>query len=289
MKKLKSVYHKLSGKLQIVMLLVVMQSFTLNGYSQQEQQPEETPALIDSAIIEAPDTDMENVDVEVFRDEEKAVNYFIPKSQQESGTDKLNIRHIPESEKQKLYADRDFWYTKSKPGKTARERNYSDQTGSGKPLSEHPLFQTILWVVVIAGFIVFLVIYLRNSNVNLFRRDVKLKSEDDSDVLTDDIYAISYGKEIEQAISNNNFRLATRLLFLRLLRNLADKQIIHYAQDRTNLDYLLQLQKSTVYKDFFRLTRHYEYSWYGQFPVDKSKFDVIRQEFDHFDTKLRQL
>lgn len=280
MKILKNEYCKLNVNLKALPLFLLLQLFSLIAFSQVQETSDPPPVLIDSAIM----VEDEGV-IESVSSEEQVVNYFKPKSLH---SDSLVIRNIPTSEMQSLHADNDFWYSNIEPNQSKAKKS-DGESSYRKPISDHPLFQTLLWAVVIAGFIGFLVVYLRNANINLFRRNVRLSTERDGDVLTDDIYAISYGKEIEQAIAGSNFRLATRLLFLRLLRNLADKQIIQYAQDRTNLDYLMQLERSMVYKDFFRLTRHYEYSWYGQFPVDKSKFDLIRQEFDHFDIKLRQL
>ena len=105
---------------------------------------------------------------------------------------------------------------------------------------------------------------------------------------TDDIFAINYQKEIDKAVGMSNYRLAVRLMFLRLLRNLSDKKIIQYKQDSTNFDYMMQLRSTTIYPDFFRITRNYEYSWYGQFDIDKEKYSIIKKEFENFETKLNR-
>ena len=76
-------------------------------------------------------------------------------------------------------------------------------------------------------------------------------------------------------------------MFLRILKNLSDKKIIQYKQDRTNFDYLLQLHSTKYYADFFRLTRNYEYSWYGQFDIEPEKFSIIKNDFENFDRNLK--
>ena len=85
----------------------------------------------------------------------------------------------------------------------------------------------------------------------------------EEELATEDIFAINYQKEIDKAAQQGNYRLAVRLLFLRILKNLSQKNIIRYTQDKTNLDYLVQLHATRYYSDFFRITRNYEYSWYG--------------------------
>ncbi|HZI53380.1 MAG TPA: hypothetical protein VFD56_06750, partial [Chitinophagaceae bacterium] len=148
-----------------------------------------------------------------------------------------------------------------------------------------PFFQTLLWFIIIGGFAAFLILYLYNSNVGLFRKSSIIAAEE-SDSETGDIFAINYQREIDKSVASGNYRLAVRLMFLRLLKNLSDKNIIQYKQDNTNLDYLMQLQTGGMYADFFRLTRNYEYCWYGQFEIDKEKFTVIKKDFDSFDRKL---
>jgi hypothetical protein len=45
----------------------------------------------------------------------------------------------------------------------------------------------------------------------------------------------------------------------------------------------MQLQPTAYYRDFFRVTRHYEYSWYGEFNVSADAYSIIRHEFDQFE------
>jgi hypothetical protein len=68
---------------------------------------------------------------------------------------------------------------------------------------------------------------------------------------------------------------------------MSEKNIIQYKQDKTNFDYLLQLHPTKHYNSFFRITRNYEYSWYGKFDVSEQAYRVISSEFDQFDRELR--
>lgn len=48
----------------------------------------------------------------------------------------------------------------------------------------------------------------------------------------------------------------------------------------------MELSSKTWYAEFFRLTRHFEYSWYGQFDVVEDTYRVIANEFNQFEKKL---
>ena len=139
----------------------------------------------------------------------------------------------------------------------------------------------IILVLALAAIIFFLI---KNNIVGKNRGQTSAVAEEPEE--SENIFDINYQKEIGNAIANGNYRLATRLMFLRLLKQLAEKNIIQYKQERTNLDYLLQLGSSKYYTDFFRLTRNYEYVWYGKFDPSPESFGIIRNQFENFDNRI---
>ena len=72
-------------------------------------------------------------------------------------------------------------------------------------------------------------------------------------------------------------------------RRRSQKEIIQYKQDRTNFDYLMQVHATPYYSRFFRLTRHFEYSWYGHFEVDHETYLVIAEEFSRFENEINPI
>lgn len=191
-------------------------------------------------------------------------------------TIELRLRSVPDSVITTLQNSRVFWYANEPWKQPEPKQKSSRKSGLG----------SFLWPFIILIFIGAVIWFLASSNVGLFRRKDVVIEPADVDENTEDIFAINYGREIEMAVAAGNYRQATRLHFLRLLRSLSDKRIIDYRQDLTNFDYLMQLYKTSYYKEFFRLTRNYEYAWYGQFDPGREGYNIIRREFDEFERKL---
>jgi hypothetical protein len=209
-------------------------------------------------------------------------NYFLEKLVTSQSLDSFGTRYLPDTVVRRLQTRDEFWYVNYPFEKEEEKQNDADE-----PFIESDLFQTLLWILIIAGFALFVAVYLSNSNIGLFRRSGKpIASEDGELQETDNIFEINYQRDIDKAISAGNYRLAVRLMFLRVLKNLSDKNIIQYRQDRTNFDYLMQMDATRYYQDFFRITREYEYCWYGRFDIEPEKFTVIKTDFENFGHKL---
>jgi hypothetical protein len=251
-------------------LLFILCSFSLNA--QQDEYATDTVSIDTTVISDYPVADDEYVE------EESVSRYFIPKS---GFPDSFHFRELPDTVSSSLRKDEDFWYADVTVKKTITK------PGENQKLTDQSWFQSLLWVIIIGGFGVFVMLYLSNSNIGLFRKKNMLLREGDDFTGTEDIFAINYQKEIDRAAGSSNYRLAIRLMFLRLLKNLSEKNIIQYKPDRTNLDYLHQLSSTRYYHDFFRITRNYEYSWYGQFQVTEETYKIIKTDMERFDPSTK--
>ena len=196
--------------------------------------------------------------------------------------DQYAVRSLPDSVIAKLRADDAFWYVNAQFEKEEANKGYGPPTRQGKPY-----LQMILLALIVAGFGTFIWLYLFSNHRGIFRRSKGLVIEEEG-AITDNIFTIAYEREIDRAVAAGNYRLAVRLLFLRLLKGLDQRNLVPYQQDKTNLDYLVSLRQTDYYDGFFRLTRHYEYAWYGQFEVDAEKFSVIRSDFEKFENDLQR-
>jgi hypothetical protein len=164
------------------------------------------------------------------------------------------------------------------PSKPARER----QIRSVSTFSVSPFLRFILWVAAIA-FLLF-IIYRLFAKGNVFNaataKTKTVKAEEQVSVNGD------YDRLISQAITHNNFRLATRYLYLKTLYILSAANLITISPDKTNYQYVREMSNHTFYKDFVSLTSNYEYVWYGKFDIDKTLFERIEKEFKNYFQRL---
>ena len=249
--------------LRILSVLIICFFISISIKAQSEE---------DSANIEVTDTVVDSAAIE------ETSNYFDYKA---SGrTDTIDLRHVPSSIVDSLKNDDAFWYANAKLEKKKEE----PQRNNGMP----KWLKTLTWVIVIGAFVAALIWYLVTSNILIFtKRQKQISSFKQEEAVSEDIFNINYQREIEKAINAENYRFAIRLMFLKLLKNLSNKNIIQYRQERTNFEYLSQLFSTGYYNDFFRLTRNYEYTWYGKFEVSPEAFGTIKTEFENFDRKLK--
>lgn len=147
-----------------------------------------------------------------------------------------------------------------------------------------PPVKLFFWALALF-FIVFILyrIFLKNS---LFAFN-KNKS---ADIAEDDFISLNelsqYDSLISEAEKKNDFNLATRYLFLKTIKVLSDKEIIHFLPDKTNREYVKEMERHSSTKEFSSLTRSYEYVWYGKFLIDKNQYKVLKQQFIQFLKKV---
>jgi hypothetical protein len=150
------------------------------------------------------------------------------------------------------------------------------------------IMATILrYVFILLGIaaIVFLVFKLIGMDIkNVFgRRSAPAKLEYSE--FTENIHEIDFDAEIEKAMSNHNYRLAVRLLYLKSLKQLSDAGLIKWQIDKTNSTYIDELSNTEQRQAFSMLTRQFEFVWYGEFLIDNQVYQQIYRQFKEFKTR----
>ncbi|HET8574065.1 MAG TPA: DUF4129 domain-containing protein [Edaphocola sp.] len=87
---------------------------------------------------------------------------------------------------------------------------------------------------------------------------------------------------LDKALADKNYVLAVRYLHLINLKKLAGNHLIEWNYQKTNRDFLYELDAEHLKKDFANTIKVYEYAWYGGFGISESRFRQYRQLFEQF-------
>jgi hypothetical protein len=191
----------------------------------------------------------------------------------------VNSRQISESEKNNIKQDNAFWYADYKPKSEAELKPRKSFLNSFFKSQWLKVFLFIILAVAIIWF-------LLAGDFKLFRPQSKSIKHKKNEVPDQNVFETDFEHEISKAIAANDFSLAIRLHYLQLLKILSARKIIQYSPEHTNQDFVFQLRNSIYYKEFFALTRSFEYTWYGRFNVSESAFEKIQSNFISFKKQL---
>lgn len=103
----------------------------------------------------------------------------------------------------------------------------------------------------------------------------------------ENIEQVDFDKLINKSIKETNYRLATRYLYLKSLKSLANKKTIEWHFDKTNSDYLNEIKDSNIKALFKRVSYIYDYVWYGEFPIDEASFNKNKDNFNQLINKAQ--
>ncbi len=143
----------------------------------------------------------------------------------------------------------------------------------------------LIWTFVIVALVIVGLLFFRSDVVGLTRSRSKSTVFNFTDV-TEDLSSINFDTEITKATNDNNYRLAIRWHYLKLLYMLDVKQLMVFAPYKTNIDYSNELKGKAVYAEFIRLSRVYDYIWYGKFKITSENYNEYAQEFKTFEKQV---
>ncbi len=106
-------------------------------------------------------------------------------------------------------------------------------------------------------------------------------TEDEEIISNKNIYEL-----IAKAVAQQNYRLAVRYYYLLVLQKLQENELIVYEQQKTNEDYIKEINVKSITLKFSDLTRLYDFVWYGNFEINEIEFVKIESNFNKLTAEL---
>jgi hypothetical protein len=141
-----------------------------------------------------------------------------------------------------------------------------------------------IFILLGIGAIVFIIMKMMGDRSGLFRSQGRKGL--DYEVGAEDIHSIPFEDAIREALDNENYRLAVRLVYLHSLKLLSDRALIDWKPGKTNSAFIYELKNHPVYKPFNHLTVQFEYAWYGGEMVSKELYREFDDSFKEFKTHI---
>ncbi|MEP6746094.1 MAG: hypothetical protein ABJB86_00125 [Bacteroidota bacterium] len=147
------------------------------------------------------------------------------------------------------------------------------------------VFQIVLWVLATAV-LLFVLYKLFVGKNSLFVNN--RKNIDAAINIEEEPSANQYESLIKKAEAEKNYRLAVRYLYLQSLYHLSEKNYIIRGTEKTNYQYINELKKrpAAFAHLFSSLTFKYEYTWYGEYPVNEIMYEALRGSFRDLNNEI---
>ncbi|UNY98704.1 DUF4129 domain-containing protein [Zhouia spongiae] len=180
------------------------------------------------------------------------------------------------------------WFTRFKEWLAERLSNLFDfDTPADAQSVADTIFKVFYVLIIIA--VIFIIVKLimnregrwvfgKSGNKNI------LKVED----IENHIHITDFNSLILNAVNNTDYRLAVRYYYLWLLKELTNKDLIAYDAEKTNSDYLNEINNQELKDNFSYASYLYNYIWYGEFKVGKDDFDKVSGNFVQLINSIRK-
>lgn len=199
---------------------------------------------------------------------------------------KIEVRKLSAGDQQALLDNPDYKYDRVGPAPKTWWERFKEWLGRtiGKAFESDggKVGLTIFPYIIVFAIIIIVILLLLKNDVRAVFYGKSASVAIDFKEFDEDIHNLNFEQLISDAIVKKDYRKAIRLHFLKLLKELTDKNLITWQIDKTNNDYSIELSKSQFSSKFKELSLMYEYIWYGDFPLDESNFKTSIAKFKEF-------
>lgn len=149
----------------------------------------------------------------------------------------------------------------------------------------------LLFFIAIAVGIAFLVRYLlglqqgpRNEKI----RPSGSSAAIDLERIEEELHEAELDDYIQRAVNDGNYRLAIRLYYLSVLKELSLRELLIWKKDKTNRQYWQELsQVPELQTAFAQVTRIFEHYWYGNHEMDAENYAAVVPYFQRLEQQIK--
>lgn len=166
----------------------------------------------------------------------------------------------------------------------------NNTSSSFNNLNLSSLWQVILILVVITllGLLVFLIV-----KQGWLSSNTSIKKDHEAPVALKDIEDRLHETDMEKALrltlEAKDYRMAIRVYYLTIIKELSAKKWILWKRDKTNGQYVREVANKPNGQAFKQLTVSFDRVWYGNEPIEARHFEALSPSFKSFIDQLKKL
>ncbi len=184
--------------------------------------------------------------------------------------------------------DTEGWFTRFKRWLGEVLQSWFDLKSDTQTNDLTSLIINLIYILVIIAVIFVIVRAIMNGE----GRWVFGRSSDKNIIPVEDLeqslHVIDFQKEIAALKAEGKYRMAIRYYYLFILKKLSDAELISFDVEKTNNDYLRELQNSNVGESFAHASYLYNYIWYGEFPIDGEAYGKAQVPFENLLNQIKR-
>jgi hypothetical protein len=168
-------------------------------------------------------------------------------------------------------------------------RNPNEQSEEQQRFISGPMASILLKVLIIIAVAIVVFLLVRSFLGIGIPRNRKVdpdSPEIDLEQIEENIHESDFRYYINKALEQQNYKLAVRLYYLHLLKELSTRALIRWKKEKTNRDYLLELRKTPLAHDFSQLTMVFDRVWYGGDTLSETEYRALEPHFQAFDQQI---
>ena len=143
-------------------------------------------------------------------------------------------------------------------------------------------WRTILFILLFSIVIVLLYFWLKRQNFSS-----KINQIVDENWNPEVITVSELESRLENALKNEVYREVIRIYFTMILQELIRLQLIKWRLEKTNQQYIYEVKNQIIRAELRKCTRYFDIVWYGEYNIDRSKFEEIQPHFIRFIQTLK--
>ncbi len=186
-----------------------------------------------------------------------------------------------------------FWEPDDDDEEEQNQQQDSDESSSDKNSGDGFSLGPLKYVFIISVILglLYLIILMANNwrKGSIAHQKITGDELEELESLSDpeaDIEQFNLDRMLESALKLENYKLALRIQYLKIVQMLSESGAIDWKKEKTNYDYVRELKEHPGQKTFQKLTRDFEWTWYGDHELSKSDYNRRAPRYEAFQKTL---